>query len=334
MSVYRRGEIWWVKIYVNGQPIRESTGQASKKKAQEFERRARERIEKEAAAHKLGKTLDHSFGDALVEWIKSGAPESMRSHARCVSAHMENIHLTHSVQAANDMVQSMLADGLSKQTINRRLAVVRRVLNMAYRTWKWLDEPLGQQIELFNEKGYARHIYLLQEQVTALLKAMQVDEAKRFLLLASYTGMRKSEIRSLKPHSWRKPNIRLDAKTKGGRPRSIPLVDELHWIMDHLPFSISEWDLRQDFEQARAAINMPELRMHDLRHTFASWLCEQPDVPLTVIRDMLGHSSLVVTSRYAHLRTKALQDAVSLISRHKKGHNGKRKSISRNAVSD
>lgn len=46
---------------------------------------------------------------------------------------------------------------------------------------------------------------------------------------------------------------------------------------------------------------VPGLRVHDARHSHASWLCSDPRIPLAVVRDRLGHSSLTVTSRYVHV---------------------------------
>lgn len=331
MSTYLRGKIYWTKFTFDGRQIRQSTGKAKKKDAETYERNLRAHFEKDAEAAKLGRPLARTFGQALAKWIEGGAPKSMYSHARCVREHMENVELSRSIPAANDMKQAMLADNLSPQTINRRLAVVRRVLNLAYKSWEWLREPLGQRVEMLSEKGLQREVFLTAAEVTSFFQTMKNDEAKRFILLESWTGMRKSEIRRLTPESWRAPIIMLSPKTKSGKARPIPLVESMHWIMEHLPFTISEWDLRKDFEEARAALEMEHVRMHDLRHTFASWLVENPDIPLTVVRDLLGHSSLAVTSKYSHLRTGVLEDAILSLSGHKKRHTQKRKTIRKRA---
>lgn len=55
---------------------------------------------------------------------------------------------------------------------------------------------------------------------------------------------------------------------------------------------------------ARAAT--ADVRLHDLRHTYASWLA-QDGASMAAIRDLLGHSSLSVTSRYAHLARPDLE---------------------------
>ena len=57
--------------------------------------------------------------------------------------------------------------------------------------------------------------------------------------------------------------------------------------------------------------------MHDLRHTFASWMLQNPEIALTTARDLMRHSSLAVTSKHAHMRT----DAFEAISRTLGGDN-------------
>jgi len=69
--------------------------------------------------------------------------------------------------------------------------------------------------------------------------------------------------------------------------------------------------IRWDFNKARESFDMPTLRLHDLRHTFASWPFENPNIPITAVRDLLGHSNLSVTNKYSHLRSDALRSAVN-----------------------
>ncbi len=46
---------------------------------------------------------------------------------------------------------------------------------------------------------------------------------------------------------------------------------------------------------------MQGFRVHDTRHSHASWLANDPRVPIAAVRDRLGHSSIAVTSRYVHI---------------------------------
>ena len=142
----------------------------------------------------------------------------------------------------------------------------------------------------------------IRGEVTALLDEMKNEEAKKIVIIAAFTGLRKGEILSLKKKNWQEPNIVLESKnTKSKKSRIVPVVEAIRPLLTP-PFKVAEITLRRDFNQAREAIERPEIRFHDLRHSFASWLVKNPDIPLTVIRDLMGHSSLSVTSKYAHLR--------------------------------
>jgi integrase len=237
----------------------------------------------------------------MEKWIESGAPKSMLSHARITNDYMSDIPLHLAVPAAHLMKSNMLQTGLSVQTINRRLSVVRRILNMAYKEWEWLSEPLGTKIKLFSEKGMEREFYLSREEVDQLIGEVKNDEARKVIVLAAYTGLRRGELLSLKPSNWQQPYIVLSNKTKGKKARTIPVIEGF-WPYVSLPFKITEQQLREQFESARNSIGRPDIRFHDLRHTYASWLAKNPKIPLTMIRDLLGHSGLAVTSKYSHLR--------------------------------
>lgn len=309
MSVYKRGKIWWYKFQAGGKEIRESARTASKREAQEVEREARSRIARELHLGRTGRPVERTYSEALGRWVEEGAPESMKSHARNTGPYLDDVPLHLVVPAAHVMKASMLKKGLSAQTINRRLAVVRRILNVAYREWDWISEPLGQKIKLLSEKGMAREFYLTREEADVLLAAVKGSEARKVITLAAYTGLRRGELLSLKATNWQKPYLILNNKTKGGKPRTVPVIGELHKLVT-LPFKITEQQLREEFEAARESIGRPDIRMHDLRHTYASWLAKDPRIPLTMLRDLLGHSSVAVTSKYSHLRSDTM-DVVS-----------------------
>ena len=60
--------------------------------------------------------------------------------------------------------------------------------------------------------------------------------------------------------------------------------------------------MRRGREQIRKWIERPGIRFHDLRQPYAFWLAQYPGIPLTAIRDLLGHSNLSVTNTYANLQ--------------------------------
>lgn len=129
--------------------------------------------------------------------------------------------------------------------------------------------------------------------------------------MAAYTGVRRGQM--LRIHGEKQVIdgwLHLDRTGKSAKPLVIPLHPRVRSIAERMPLPITNRMLRDDFEAARAAIGLPHVRWHDLRHTCASWLV-QAGVPLTTIRDLLGHSTIAVTQRYAHLAAAHLLDAVS-----------------------
>lgn len=315
MSVYKRGDIYWVKFRVNGQEIRRSAKTSKRREAEAFERKLRERIEDDIKADRLGQSRKRTFAEGLVKWVEQGAPESMYSHIRNVRPYMDTVLITQAVPAASDMKAALLAKGLNPQTINRRLAVVRRVLNLAYSQWNWLTYPLGDKITAMtmSEKEFMRHVYLTPEEFRELCAKIKNEGVNELLIGLAATGMREGEALNLKENSFYSGVVRFNASTKGKKAKTVP-VPEYAWpIFERLPFKASYDALRYWFEKARKECGHPEWRIHDLRHSFASWLVQDPNIPLTAVRDILGHSNLSVTSRYAHLRDGALKEAMAAV---------------------
>lgn len=126
--------------------------------------------------------------------------------------------------------------------------------------------------------------------------------------------------------------VQLDGiHTKSGRRRFVPLnaaavkvmKDRLEFRLQHCPRSpwVFAWEdgrraarLWEQFQTARRRAGIVDFRIHDLRHTFASWLVSA-GVPLTEVRDLLGHASIRETERYAHLAPDRLSTAVQVIER-------------------
>lgn len=149
--------------------------------------------------------------------------------------------------------------------------------------------------------------------------------SKPLFLLALYTGLRRSDLRLLK---WESIDLQAGVirlimrKTK--RPVLLPLVPRVRAALDlcrkrkitseyvlHTPegkpYSVST--IKRYFKTAKALAGITRrFRFHDQRHTFASTLASK-GINSFVLRDLLGHASIVTTSRYSRPSTEAL-DAV------------------------
>lgn len=319
--LHKRGNVWFVKFMLNGKLIRRSTGSTNKKEAEKRERE----IRAEAASKLKRKAVKHlsgiTYSEAIIKWKNTSMPKSMESHARNTRPYLDHVRLENVPSATYDMIADMQQRGLDNQTINRRLSVVIRILNLAYKKWDWLDKELASKIEKLPEKGLAREIYLSRDEFVELIDAVDKQEARDVLCLAVNTGMRMGEIYALEPGNWKKPYLVLHAgMTKSGKARSVPLVEELHHLMDNLPIKIHRESVRWYFEKARKKIGREEIRMHDLRHTFASWIASDPNIASGTLRDLLGHSSLLVTDKYTHLQGNTFEAVSRTLTGHNTGH--------------
>ncbi|WP_268748777.1 tyrosine-type recombinase/integrase [Burkholderia oklahomensis] len=114
--------------------------------------------------------------------------------------------------------------------------------------------------------------------------------------------------------------------TKNGKRRVVPLNDEAmaalrdqrEWVRVTEPrspwvFAVASGGrmttIQKGFRAACVRAGIDDFRVHDLRHTFASWLV-MAGVSLYVVKDLLGHSSITVTERYAHLAPHMGREAV------------------------
>lgn len=311
MSVRKHGNRWQVRIRIGGGRRHEETlppgATIADARALEAARR------REAIDAQVGRKPRRSIADAIDEW--QPAAERLRSWRKDlryrfpILRKFAGTHPLHDLPTvAETLKRASLAEGLSAPAINRYLALYRRLGNLAER-WGWTDAPLGRRVVLLPENSQ-RHVYLTRDQVRALCAETDAVTAD-MIRFAVLTGLRRGEMLGLRKDQLRGDLLVLDARTKSGRPRGVPMPPEAARIArKRLPWEIGDWVLRDRFEAAREAAKLPHVRWHDLRHTYASWLAQNGQ-PMTAIRDLMGHSSLAVTHRYAHLAPDHLRAAVA-----------------------
>ena len=103
----------------------------------------------------------------------------------------------------------------------------------------------------------------------------------------------------------------LNNLTKTGRPRIVPVPEVIREIVERMPLPVSMSQVDKGFVIARETLGMT-YRFHDLRHTYASWLV-QSGISLPAVMLLMGHSTLAVTARYAHLDPSHLREAVEMM---------------------
>jgi integrase len=164
--------------------------------------------------------------------------------------------------------------------------------------------------------------YLTRAEADTLVEKC-ADYIRPIVILALNTGMRKAEIMGLKWIQVDLTNrvILLDqASTKNKARREIPLnetaIRTLKGLMRHTENDRVFWNVpeywRKAFHGALRRSRINDFKFHDLRHTFASWLV-QGGAPLKVVQELLGHKTLTMTLRYAHLAPDNRRDAVMML---------------------
>ncbi|RUP27715.1 MAG: site-specific integrase [Curvibacter sp.] len=233
-------------------------------------------------------------------------------------------------------IQRRTALGIQPGTINRELRFLSAAINFVRLEHDRADLPNpAQGIGLPEPECRVR--WITKEEASALIAAAQRTARRphlpNFIRLGLNTGCRRNEMLGLE---WARVDFDRQVfgleghHTKNGRRRSVPLNrealaalrDQRQWVLEHCP--ASPWvfgvtnerrltTLQKGFAASCQRAEIENFRIHDLRHTFASWLVME-GVSLYVVKDLLGHSSVTVTERYAHLSPDLGKSAVQLLA--------------------
>ncbi|EDR8672805.1 tyrosine-type recombinase/integrase [Salmonella enterica] len=205
---------------------------------------------------------------------------------------------------------------VSPRTMNLELAYFRAVFNELKRLGHWkVDNPLTNVRPFKSEE--AELAYLGHEEITRLLAEClnsRNDSVYWVACLCLLTGARWDEAESLTTKQIK--NLKVSFfKTKGNRNRTVPISQN---FFEALPkpekpgryFKSCYSAFRKAVE--RAELNLPDGQLsHVLRHTFASHFMMNGG-NILVLKDILGHTDIKMTMRYAHFSPNHLEDAVRL----------------------
>ncbi len=208
--------------------------------------------------------------------------------------------------------------GAAPSTINREATVLKHVLSRAVR-WEYLSlNPIAGMKPLQEPSGRTRFLSL--EEIGALLKACETSDSdylKAFAIVAMNTGMRRNEILSIgrKSVDWSNRLVTL-ADTKNGETRHVYLNEAAYEALKALParldgrmFPLGPNQVTMLFRRAAKRAKLEDCRLHDLRHTFASYQA-MSGVAGRGLQALLGHKDARMTMRYSHLSDSYLRAAV------------------------
>ena len=214
-------------------------------------------------------------------------------------------------------------------SVGRIIIILRYVFNLAIK-WKIVPPGTNAASGIPVPPDVQRSRYLSKEEAARLLASIRADEnqiAAKAIMLLFLTGARRNEVTQAEWSyiDWEQCTL-LVPKSKNGQPRYIQLnskaLDVLRTVprvagnphvfpapstgrpMPHLFFP---WD------RIRKRAGLTDLRLHDLRHSFASFLVNNGE-DLYEVQKLLGHSNPRTTQRYAHLSRERLAQAAEVMA--------------------
>lgn len=231
----------------------------------------------------------------------------------------------------NQLLANVRSTGLSDATVNRIRALLSGIFNLAI-DHEIIESNPVTRVKKFKENNQKER-YLENSELPRLMKVLNspkqfgisnlvIVAAVKFLLL---TGVRKREALDLK---WSDLDTHtgkwLLGENKSGKARYINLNEDALAIVKQLsrkyefvfanpetgkPFN----DIRKTFDKIMQTSDIKEMRIHDLRHNFAS-LAVNSGQSLYVVQHLLGHASPQTTQRYAHLQSSTLKQASEAVA--------------------
>lgn len=218
----------------------------------------------------------------------------------------------------------------SPSTANRYMTSLSHAFTHAAREWNWVSEnPFRRVKKLPEPRGRVR--CLSEDEAKRLLEACQESRDTRLyplVVVALSTGARRGELLGLR---W--TDVDLDRgiavahHTKNNERRALPLSGQaLEVLRDLGKVRRLDTDLvfadrrgrpsvpRKAWDKAIEAAEIEDFRFHDLRHTAASYLA-MSGATLAEIAEVLGHKTLAMVKRYAHLTDQHTSEVVARMNR-------------------
>jgi len=315
MGIFYRKKNWYIDYYAQGKRIKKLIGPnrtlalnvLRKKKVEIAENRHLD----------VKKELKIKFEDFAHEYLELHSKPNNKSwqksdlhNVNCLKKFFSGLYL---YEITSEMVDRFKAERIKKVSparVNRVLSCLKSMFNRAIE-WDKVEENPVVKVKMLRVKNN-RLRYLEKEEIFKLLVNCN-ERLKPIVIVAINTGMRRGEILGLKWHDidFRRSIIYL-LNTKNDERREIPFNNATKTALISVrrqsespyifcnKYGKSYISLRTSFFTALKKSGILNFRFHDLRHTFASHLVTL-GIDLNTVRELLGHKSLEMTLRYAHL---------------------------------
>ncbi len=340
-GLYRRTDspYWWASLTdASGRRTRRSTGTTDRREAEAI--LAKWRVEAHREKHwdeQPSRTFDELmllYLDAVSKNKRGGAERDISSLKR-LTPFFTGIEL-HKISSreVRKYIAQRKSEGVGPGTINKEIGLLSSALNWARSELEWdISNPVSGR-RLKEPEGRIR--WLTKAEAMALIKAANKERKAPhladFIRLALNTGMRSGEMLGLE---WRRVDLQegliyLEAgDQKSGKVGSVPMNKEAraaiiararfrseccpgsHWVFCNMDGRRIQ-SVKRSFATACKRAGIKDFTPHDMRHTCAAWLV-QAGVSIREVAELLRHSDIRITMRYAHLSPENVRAAVAML---------------------
>jgi integrase len=321
MSLWKRGNIYWSFIYMDGIRHAQSTGTGNVRKATRIENRFKEELN--LRRHQvIEPDPNMTFGALYARFLANGSAKAWHiDRSKPLLPYWSDLPIgrIHKSLAVDYRRKRHAEKLLTDTTINRDLEALRHILFWAAEEGLLLANPLAH-LRLVPERRRPRTVISLAEECKLL--AACAPHLGSIIVAAVDTGMRRGE---LLHQRWehidfnRKVLFVTRSKTAGGQGREIPLTERVYSLLvskrqpEGLVFTFQNRPIKAVKTAWKAAIRRACIRyyrFHDLRHAFNSRLMEA-GVIQDVRRVLMGHSTGEdVNSIYTHVELPIKREAI------------------------
>jgi len=321
MTLYRRGNVYWTYVYIDGIRHGKSTGTSNRRQAEIIDQRFKEELNlKRQGVSQFAPQM--TFGELAARFLAEGEPRPYHiDRLTVLLPYWQEIPIGRITKAmARDYRRERHATKkLSETTVNRDLEALRHILFWAVDEGLLLANPLSR-MPMIRERRKPRFMIGVGEELELIEAA--APHLRSIIVAALDTGMRRGEILAQR---WEHIDFArgilyvTHSKTAEGEAREIPLTERFRQLLEAnrqpegLVFTFKGHAIRKIKTAWKAAIRRAGIRyyrFHDLRHTFNTRLLEA-GVMQEVRKAVMGHSSGEdVHSIYVHVELPAKRAAI------------------------
>lgn len=321
---FLRGKVYWVRFTdPSGQLVRESTGTGDKRSAQEY-------LDARKAAgwrqSKLGEKSDRLWEEAAARWLQEKAGKrSIRDDADKIVWFNERFAGKRLGQLTDDLIQDVVEKQLGHRataTRNKYYALMGGILNRAATVWKWTDRTPHIQLHP-PTPGIVR--YLTPVEAKALLAELPAHMRPVFVFMFA-TGLR---MRNATHLEWSQVDLKRKTMTiqghdiKNGATLGLPLNNTAFEVLMQqkgkhktrvFTFDGNPIDNVNTaaFRKAKKRAGIEDFRVHDSRHTWASWV-RQNGGTSDMLQELGGWKDATMVRKYAHLAPEHMAPTAAII---------------------